>query len=228
MAASSRQQRRAKIRQSDRKMQPSAQDGASAAQTQPTKAGTRISSHNAEAPLRPCPARLESRSRDADSPIGRAQTGDDVANSVVPGAPLYSQAWLLVIQSEFQSVEDRDALISHVKAVAVESACNEPQTLGFQVCQRFHLNKSSFSIGAMRMAAMQAGCKGCERAVRHVTDRCRRQQSSAHPDLGAVRMSPRLGHLMQVAPAESACIACRSCCVSSAMLQALLACTADT
>lgn len=43
------------------------------------------------------------------------------------------QAWLLVIQSEFQSLEDRDALISHVKAVAVESACNEPRTLGFQV-----------------------------------------------------------------------------------------------
>lgn len=43
------------------------------------------------------------------------------------------QAWLLVIQSDFQSVEDRDALISHVKAVAVESARNEPQTLGFQV-----------------------------------------------------------------------------------------------
>lgn len=43
------------------------------------------------------------------------------------------QAWLLVIQSEFQSIEDRDALISHVKDVAVESACNEPRTLGFQV-----------------------------------------------------------------------------------------------
>lgn len=109
-----------------------AQEGASTAQSQPTKAGIRIKRNTDGSAICPALSNVDHPTQQWDE--SASVQGASCCSCACSSGQLYAaQAWLLVIQSEFQSVEDRDVLISHVKAVAVESACHEPQTLGFQV-----------------------------------------------------------------------------------------------
>ncbi len=94
---------------------------------------TLFTSHSCRTPSQDCCPPLHTRMHGLTSsaaPVARGSSVDLrtwLLNMLVP-----PQAWLLVIQSKFQSIEDRDELISHVKAVAIDSAQNEPTTLGFQ------------------------------------------------------------------------------------------------
>mmetsp|Transcript_15057 Transcript_15057/g.45515 ORF Transcript_15057/g.45515 Transcript_15057/m.45515 type:complete len:164 (-) Transcript_15057:627-1118(-) len=59
---------------------------------------------------------------------GRSTSSSSTAATEAP-----TKAWLLVVSSKFQSLEDRDALLEHVRRIAQQSANHEPGTLGFQV-----------------------------------------------------------------------------------------------
>lgn len=43
------------------------------------------------------------------------------------------QAWLLLINVDFESIEDRDAFIKYFTPVAVHCAKHEPRTLGYEL-----------------------------------------------------------------------------------------------
>lgn len=45
----------------------------------------------------------------------------------------FPKAWLLLINVDFESVEDRDAFISYFQPVAVHCALHEPRTLGYEL-----------------------------------------------------------------------------------------------